>query len=119
MKSTTRQLLERIEALGVADLQAVANRAAKLGVGGSLWEEAWLAARIGQAAGLVAQERALAKGASLLAAAALAGVVAACEADEELTSAQHRTLAAPLEVIDLPPVTGPIGHWRLFAPAAA
>lgn len=75
--------------------EVVEARAAALGIGGWRWEQAWIAASAGHAPAVTAYQRALAEGASRLAAAAVAGAVAAVEARDALTSDQYRTLVAP------------------------
>src|SRR5579871_3344535 len=80
MRRETTRAIERIETLDPVAWQAIERRAQQQTVGGAAWEEAWMAARIGQAAGIGAQRRALEHGASTMAAAAVAGAVAAIEA---------------------------------------
>ena len=96
MRPETLQAIQRIETLTAADWDAIRDRAQGRNVGGLAWEEAWMAARIGQAAGITAQNRASECGASTLAAAAVAGAVAAIEAGALLSPEHYASLTAPV-----------------------
>ena len=96
MKEVSRRAIERISELQPQDWAALAARAQAYRVGGDVWEIAWLAARAGHAAGIAAQSRAILAGAPALAAAAIAGAVAACEAREAVDAAQFCTLSDPV-----------------------
>ena len=100
MRSSTRRMIESIERLSASDWESIRTRAAIYGVGGQHWEAAWLAAAAGHPAAITAQSRAVACGASTLAAAALAGAIAASEAEGLLTPEQEAILTAPIEKIE-------------------
>src|SRR5436309_3237894 len=108
MRFRTHQMILRMEALSHTDWERIDRRASKEGVGGERWEDAWLAAAVGHPAAIAAQSRALACGASTLAAAALAGAIAACEAEGRLTPEQQTTLMAVVGRIADPPAGGAI-----------
>jgi hypothetical protein len=96
MQRPNVDLLKRIDILSSAELAAIDDRARKLGVGGSHWEEAWLAARHGHRSAIPAYSRALSAGATPLAAAAIAGAVAAQQTDAMITQDQYETLVQPV-----------------------
>ena len=109
MRSETIRAIERIGTLTTSEWEIVRRGALKAKVGGYAWDEAWMAANAGHTAGIQAQSRASECGASTLAAAAVAGVVAAIQAANLLTAEQYRTLTEP--------VGGALGPLRPEAPA--
>ena len=96
MQRPYADLLKRIYTLSSAELVAIDAGARELGVGGSQWEEAWLAARQGHTLAIPAYSRAVAAGATPRAAAAIAGAVAAQHKDALITQNQYETLVQPL-----------------------
>jgi hypothetical protein len=103
MKEETLRAISEIETLTPEDWQHLREQAASKRVGSEWWESAWLAARAGHAAGTAAQVQALRAGASLLAAAAVAGAVAALEARDQLTNDRFTTLTEPAIRVLRPP----------------
>jgi hypothetical protein len=104
MRRETLRAIQQIETLTAADWDAIHGRAKADNVGGSAWEEAWMAAKIGLAAGIAAQNRAAACGASTLAAAAVAGAVAAIEAGDLITREHYASLTDPVaNALAVPP----------------
>ena len=96
MQGPYADLLKRIYALSSAELVAIDARARELGVGGSQWEEAWLAARQGHTSAITAYSRSVSAGATPIAAAAIAGAVAAQHTDALITQDQYETLVQPV-----------------------
>jgi hypothetical protein len=96
MQRPYANLLKRIDTLSPAELVAIDERARELGVGGSQWEEAWLAARQGHTSAITAYSRSLSAGATPVAAAAIAGAVAAQHTDALITQDQYETLVQPV-----------------------
>ena len=92
------------------DWEAIRIRATLTGVGSWRWEEAWLKALAGHAAGTAAFRQALARGADELSAAAVAGMVAAHHARAVLTEEQFRVLVEPLS-LDPPPQGGRVVEY--------
>src|SRR2546421_6970308 len=95
MRSDADELFDRILQLSPRQWDAIALRARELGVGGARWEEAWLAAGRGHRYAMAAQSRAISAGASPIAAAALAGAVAAQRARAQITAEHYATLVEP------------------------
>src|SRR5256885_7645592 len=96
MQRPYADLLKRIDTLSPAELVAIDERARELGVGGSRWEEAWLAARQGHTSAITAYSRSVSAGATPVAAAAIAGAVAAQHTDALITQNQYETLVQPV-----------------------
>ena len=96
MRRETIRAIERIGTLTAADWEAIRLRAMQKKVGAFAWDEAWTAASIGHHAGIEAQRRAAAHGASTMAAAAVAGAVAAIQAANLLSAEHYRTLTSPV-----------------------
>ena len=96
MQRPYADLLKRIDTLTSAELVAIDERARELGVGGSQWEEAWLAARQGHTSAITAYSRSVSAGATPVAAAAIAGAVAAQHTDALITQDQYETLVQPV-----------------------
>jgi hypothetical protein len=105
LKAETLRAISEIDKLTRSDWQRLRERAASLKVGSERWESAWLAAHAGHAAATAAQAQALRAGASLLAAAAVAGAVAALEAADQLTGELFACLTEPAERVVRPPGT--------------
>ena len=95
MRSSTR-MMEGIERLSASDWETIREQSEMQGVGGEHWEAAWLAAAPGHPAAVAAQSRALACEAPVLAAAALAGAIAAIEVRGRLTAEHQAILTAPI-----------------------
>lgn len=109
MKLTTLRAIETIDALTAEQWERLGERARELKVGAAAWETAWLAAAVGQAAGIAAQSRAMTAGADPLAAAAFAGAIAAFEAREWLSAEQFAALTDPVaSIIERPPGPKPV-----------
>lgn len=119
MRSSTRRLIEGIERLSPSDWDRIRSQAAIQGVGGEHWEAAWLAAAVGHRAAIKAQSLALAYGATALAAAALAGAIAASEAEGRLTPDQQAILTGPIGKIGGLPAGGTLLIEALAAVTAA
>ena len=96
MRGETIRAMERIRTLSSTEWETIRVRALAARVGGYAWEQAWMAAKTGHAAGIAAQQRATAYGASTLAAAAVAGAVAAIQAANLLSAEDYRTLTDPV-----------------------
>lgn len=96
MRSSTRRMIEGIERLSASEWESIREQAAIQGVGGEHWEAAWLAASAGHRAAVAAQSRAVACEAPPLAAAALAGAIAAIECRGRLTAEHEAILAAAI-----------------------
>lgn len=89
-------VLELMHDNRLTDWNGIRARAAAAGVGDSRWEDAWMAARQAQAAGMAAFWQAIGRGADRLSAAAVAGMVAALKARPALTEEQFRVLVEPV-----------------------
>lgn len=96
MRGQTIRAIEGIGTLTATEWETIRIRALNAKVGGYGWDEAWLAARIGHNAGFEAQRRATEHGASIVAAAAVAGAVAAIQAANLLSTDQYRMLTDPV-----------------------
>lgn len=96
MQRANADLLERIATLSPAELAAIEDRARELGIGGSQWEEAWLAAHNDHGSAIPAFSRALSAGATPLAAAAVAGAVSALQMRGSISQHQYETLVRPV-----------------------
>lgn len=96
MRLETIRAIERIGTLTTADWETIRLRALEKKVGAAAWDEAWEAASIGHVAGIEAQRRATEGGASIVAAAAVAGAVAAIQAANLLSGEHYRTLTSPV-----------------------
>jgi hypothetical protein len=96
MRSETSRAIERIGTLTSSEWEAIRVRALDRKVGAYAWDAAWIAAKTGQLAGITAQQHTLECGASNLAAAAVAGAVAAIEARNQVSAQQYRTLLDPV-----------------------
>ena len=124
MRGEAIRAIQRIQTLTSADWETIRVRALDRNVGGYAWDRAWEAAKPGQAAGIAAQQRAVECGASPMAAAAVAGAVAAIQAVNLLSGDDYRTLTDPVAIMLRPPAPARaksprLGRFRRLCPVAA
>ena len=96
MRGEIIRAIQRIHSLTANEWETIRVQALAMSVGGYDWDEAWMAASAGHKAGIEAQRRAGECGASSLAAAAVAGAVAAIQAGTQLRAEDFRTLIDPV-----------------------